>query len=50
MTYDQVAQLVTQGGSVYFALLFAGVCVYAFWPNNKDKFAKAARAALDAEE
>jgi cytochrome c oxidase cbb3-type subunit IV len=50
MTYETVAKLVTQGGSLYFALLFIGVCVYAFWPKNKEKFDKAARAPLDAEE
>jgi cytochrome c oxidase cbb3-type subunit IV len=50
MTYETVAKLVQQGGTVYFTLLFIAVCVYAFWPKNKEKFEKAARAALDAEE
>jgi cytochrome c oxidase cbb3-type subunit 4 len=50
MTYDQVAQFVTQWGSVYFVLMFAVVLVYALWPKNKDKFAKAARTALDTED
>ena len=50
MNYETVAKLVQQGGTIYFTLLFIGVCVYAFWPKNKEKFEKAARAALDAEE
>ncbi len=50
MTYETVSRLVQQGGVVYFAILFAAVCVYAFWPKNKATFDKAARAPLDAEE
>lgn len=50
MTYETVSKLVQQGGTVYFLVLFAAVLVYAFWPKNKEKFEKAARAALDAEE
>jgi cytochrome c oxidase cbb3-type subunit 4 len=49
MTYETVSKLVQQGGAVYFALLFAAVCVYAFWPKNKEKFEKAARTVLDEE-
>ena len=50
MTYETVSRLVQQGGTIYFVLLFLGVCAYAFWPKNEAKFDKAARAALDAEE
>ena len=50
MTYETVSRAVQQGGTVYFAILFIAVCVYAFWPKNKAKFEKAARAPLDAEE
>jgi cytochrome c oxidase cbb3-type subunit IV len=50
MTYETVSRLAQQGGTLYFAVLFLAVCVYAFWPKNKAKFDKAARAALDAEE
>jgi len=50
MTYETVAEAVQQGGTIYFTVLFAAVLVYAFWPKNKEKFEKAARAALDAEE
>ena len=50
MTYETVSKFVQQGGTIYFAVMFAVVLVYAFWPKNKEKFEKAARAALDAEE
>jgi cytochrome c oxidase cbb3-type subunit 4 len=50
MTYERVSEFVQQGGTIYFVVLFAVVLVYAFWPKNKEKFEKAARAALDAEE
>lgn len=49
-TYEAVSRLAQQGGSVYFLLLFAAVCAYAFWPRNKPEFDKAARAPLDDEE
>ena len=48
--YEAVSRFAQQGGSVYFLLLFAAVCVYAFWPRNKAEFDKAARAPLDDEE
>ncbi len=50
MTYETVAKVVQQGGTLYFVLLFAAAVAYAFWPRNREKFEKAARAALDAEE
>ena len=50
MSYETISQLAQQGGSVYFLLIFIGVCVYAFWPRNKAEFDKAARAALDEED
>ena len=50
MTYEAVSMFVQQGGTIYFSLLFAAVCVYAFWPKNKAKFEKASRAALETED
>jgi cytochrome c oxidase cbb3-type subunit 4 len=50
MSYEQVSTFAQQGGSLYFLLIFAGVCVYAFWPKNKPEFDKAARAPLEDEE
>ncbi|MDR3508752.1 MAG: cbb3-type cytochrome c oxidase subunit 3 [Caulobacteraceae bacterium] len=48
--YEAISRFAQQGGSLYFLLLFIGVCVYAFWPRNKAEFDKAARAPLDDEE
>ncbi|HEY2659920.1 MAG TPA: cbb3-type cytochrome c oxidase subunit 3 [Caulobacteraceae bacterium] len=49
-SYEAVSRFAQQGGSIYFLLLFAAVCAYAFWPRNKAEFDKAARAPLDDEE
>lgn len=48
--YETLSRIAQQAGTVYFTLIFIAVLVYAFWPANKQKFEKAARAALDAEE
>ena len=50
MTYETVAKVVQQGGTVYFSFLFLVAAAYAFWPKKKEEFDKASRAALDAEE
>ncbi len=49
MTYETLSKIVQQGGTVYFSLLFALVCVYAFWPKNKETFDRAARLPLDED-
>jgi cytochrome c oxidase cbb3-type subunit 4 len=49
MTYETLSKIVQQGGTVYFSLLFAMVCVYAFWPRNKETFDRAARLPLDED-
>lgn len=50
MTYETVAKLVQQGGTLYFLVMFGIAVGYAFWPKKREEFEKAARAALDAEE
>jgi cytochrome c oxidase cbb3-type subunit 4 len=50
MTYETVAKLVQQGGTIYFLVMFVIAAAYAFWPKKREEFEKAARAALDAEE
>ena len=49
-TYQTVARIAQQGGSLYFMLLFLAACAYAFWPRNRDTFRKAARAALSQDD
>ena len=48
-TYEAVARFAQQGGAVYFAILFVFGAAYAFWPRNKEKFQRAARAPLNEE-
>lgn len=48
MTYEALAKFAQQGGSLYFALLFAIVCAYVLWPKNKAKFDEAAAMPLDS--
>ena len=47
MTYDRAAWLVQTWGLVFFVLLFCLVLAYVFWPSNRQRFTKAARAPLD---
>ena len=49
MTYETLSIIAQQGGTVYFGLLFLMVCVYAFWPKNKETFDRAARLPLDED-
>ena len=49
MSYDDVSSFANSWGLVYMMILFIGVCVYAFWPSNKDKFDEAAHMPLDEE-
>lgn len=46
MTYESLATFAQQGGSAYFAVMFAIVCIYALWPKNKKKFDDAALMPL----
>jgi len=50
MTYETVSKWAQQGGTVYFALMFAAALAYALWPKKREEFDKAARAPLDADE
>ena len=50
MTYETISRFVTQGGAMYFGLMFVAVLIYALWPKNKARFEHAARLPLDEEE
>ena len=50
MTYETAARFAQQGGAVYFVLIFAGACLYAFWPKKRAEFEHAARLPLDEED
>ncbi|HET9161799.1 MAG TPA: cbb3-type cytochrome c oxidase subunit 3 [Caulobacteraceae bacterium] len=49
LSYEAVARFAQQGGAVYFVILFVIGAAYAFWPKNKEKFDRAARAPLNEE-
>jgi len=50
MSYQEAAAFAQSWGLIYFMLLFFGICAYALWPKNKDKFDRAARMPLDDQE
>jgi cytochrome c oxidase cbb3-type subunit 4 len=50
MSYEQIAQIAQQGGSLYFFLIFLGVIVYAFWPSNRATFSAAKHSLLEEGE
>ncbi len=50
MTYEDVHVFSQSWGMVYLMALFFGVCLYALWPGNRDKFDEAARRPLDEED
>lgn len=50
MTHDSVVQLVGTWGQLYIIAIFLAAAVYALWPRNRDKFARAARLALDDDQ
>jgi len=47
MTYETVSRIVQQGGTVYFAVMFAIALTYALRPGKRDEFDRAARLPLD---
>jgi cytochrome c oxidase cbb3-type subunit IV len=47
MSYEALAKFAQQGGSLYFAAMFAVVLIYALWPKNKEKFNHMASLPLD---
>jgi cytochrome c oxidase cbb3-type subunit 4 len=46
MTYEHAAAFAQTSGLVYFVGIFAGVCLYAFWPRNRVRFDAAAHLPL----
>lgn len=50
MTYEALAAFAQTSGMIYFALIFAAVCFYAFWPGNKSRFDAAAQVPLEPED
>ncbi|MEQ1647920.1 MAG: cbb3-type cytochrome c oxidase subunit 3 [Hyphomicrobiaceae bacterium] len=49
MTYETVATFSQVTSLLLFITMFAGVVVYALWPNNRGRFEQAQRTALDLD-
>ncbi|MDX9999136.1 MAG: cbb3-type cytochrome c oxidase subunit 3 [Phenylobacterium sp.] len=49
LTYETVAQMAQQGGTIYFVAIFLAGVAYAVWPRNRDVFQRAARAPLEED-
>lgn len=45
-TYAFLAQFAQSAGLLYFFALFLGICAYALWPANREKFDEAASIPL----
>ncbi|MDP1619321.1 cbb3-type cytochrome c oxidase subunit 3 [Phenylobacterium sp.] len=50
LTYETVARFAQQGGTLYFAAIFAAGVVYALWPRNGETFRRAANLPLEKDE
>ena len=46
-SYEAVARVAQQGGTVYFGLLFFAGVIYALWPSRKAAFRRIANVPLD---
>jgi cytochrome c oxidase cbb3-type subunit 4 len=49
VTYEAVAKLAQQGGTLYFLLIFLAGLAYALWPKNRDAFDQASRLPFDED-
>jgi cytochrome c oxidase cbb3-type subunit IV len=50
LSYEAVAQFAQQGGTVYFAAVFAAGLTYALWPKHKEAFKRLAHLPLEKDE
>ncbi len=49
MTYETIATISQVTSLLLFVAMFAGVLVYALWPENGPRFEAAQRQALDLD-
>jgi len=50
MMHETIREAVGVWGSIYFALLFAGVLIYALNPKSKETFERAAHIPLREDD
>ena len=50
LSHDTVVGIAKSFGLFYLIVLSIGICVYAFWPRNRDRFRHAKCSILDDED
>lgn len=50
LSYETVARIAQQGGTIYFVLIFLAGVVYALWPKNGEAFKRMAHLPLEDRE
>jgi len=50
MTYELMARIVQQGGTLYFVLLFLAALIFALRPRAKSTYERAARLPLEEDD
>lgn len=50
LTYETVSRFAQQGGTIYFAVMFAAGVAYALWPKHKEAFQRLAHLPLEKDE
>ncbi|HEY8616334.1 cbb3-type cytochrome c oxidase subunit 3 [Phenylobacterium sp.] len=50
LDYETVARFAQQGGTLYFAAIFAAGVAYALWPKHKEAFQRLAQLPLEKDE
>lgn len=50
MTYDLLAHFIKIGGTVAFTSVFVLAIVYALWPQNRERFERAAHLPLETHD
>jgi len=50
MTYETMARIVQQGGTLYFVLFFLAALIFALRPHAKSTYERAARLPLEEDD
>jgi len=50
LSYETVATFAQQGGTIYFAAIFAAGVIYALLPRHKEAFKRLAQLPLEKDE
>jgi len=50
LSYEAVARIAQQGGTVFFGIAFAIGLIYALWPRHRQAFQRLANLPLEDDE